>query len=80
MSDEDYLALRAKAKCDACGTTDPGHKLGFMIDHDHLCCPGNKGCPNCVRGLLCHGCNVALGAIKDDANRLLDLYAYLYRR
>jgi hypothetical protein len=79
LDDEAYLAFMARGKCDACGTTEPGHKNGFMVDHDHLCCPDKFGCPKCVRGLLCHGCNVALGAIRDDANRLLDLYAYLYR-
>lgn len=79
LGDDEFRALVARGKCDACGSIEPGHKNGWMLDHDHLCCPGAKGCPNCIRGLLCHGCNTALGAIKDDANRLLDLYAYLYR-
>lgn len=33
------------------------------IDHDHSCCP-KDGCSNCVRGILCHRCNLGLAAIE----------------
>lgn len=33
----------------------------LCIDHDHKCCPGNRSCGNCIRGLLCNGCNLSAG-------------------
>ena len=35
------------------------------VDHDHECCRGkNRSCGACIRGLLCHTCNIALGYIE----------------
>lgn len=41
----------------------------FHIDHDHK--------KNAVRGLLCHGCNTALGLTKEDPATLRRLMSYL---
>lgn len=62
--------------CAICGTTDPGGK-GWMVDHDRSCCPGDRSCPGCRRGILCHGCNSALGYAQDDPERLRRMADYL---
>lgn len=50
----------------------------WHIDHDHGCCPQSEGiCGQCVRGLLCRNCNLALGHAQDDIARLLGLADYL---
>ena len=37
----------------------------IYVDHDHACCRGkNRSCGGCIRGLLCHTCNIALGHIE----------------
>ena len=48
------------------------------IDHDHSCC-SEKGtsCGGCVRGLLCEACNLALGKLNDDAERVRRALEYL---
>lgn len=52
----------------------------FHVDHDHACCPGKTSCGKCVRGLLCHACNTALGNFADDPARLMRALDYLDRR
>lgn len=62
--------------CALCGTDDALGK-GWMVDHDHKCCPGTKTCGKCTRGVLCAPCNLGLGQFGDDANRLMSAAAYL---
>lgn len=63
--------------CRVCGEASDLH-----IDHDHSCCPSlntstRRGCGKCVRGLLCFGCNSALGRVKDNPQTLRALADYL---
>jgi hypothetical protein len=69
---EEYETMHAAqgGGCAACGKP-PAGKHGLYVDHDHSCCPGLKGCRNCVRGLLCAGCNSALGRLDDDPSKLV---------
>lgn len=50
--------------CRICRTDKHGG-MGWSTDHDHNCCPGEKCCGKCVRGILCAGCNSALGFLED---------------
>lgn len=49
---------------DACGLC--GSTSNLKVDHDHRCCPGERSCGKCVRGLVCHTHNVAIGMLDDD--------------
>lgn len=43
---------------------------GVHVDHDHQCCPGERSCGKCIRGLACHACNTGIGAFGDDPARM----------
>jgi Recombination endonuclease VII len=74
LTDAQYDALVAKydGKCHLCKKRD-----AYMIDHDHACCPGTWSCGQCVRGVLCNGCNSALGIFEDDPDLLAAAVDYL---
>lgn len=50
--------------CLACGSTKR-----LSTDHDHV--------TGRLRGRLCHGCNVALGFLEEDTDRMRGLIAYV---
>lgn len=58
--------------CASCGDEPlEGAKRRFHVDHCHT--------SGAVRGILCHGCNVALGYLKDDSKRIQLLAGYIDR-
>lgn len=59
--------------CKSCKATEPGSIHGWSIDHDHTKQKGDLGY---VRGVLCCGCNSALGHMKEDPVRLRALANY----
>lgn len=79
QADYDDLVAVQRGQCAICTTTEPGSR-GWFIDHDHGCCPGIGSCGNCVRGLLCHDCNLLLGMAKDSTERLDRAKTYLVDR
>lgn len=70
MMDQDF-------RCKTCNQSQDFHDKNFAVDHDHSCCPGEKTCGKCLRGLLCQPCNVALGLINDDLVVLRRMIEYL---
>ena len=58
--------------CEVCGSTND-----LCIDHDHSCCPGQKTCGKCIRGILCNDCNIAEGRLKSDKELVKALLRYL---
>lgn len=70
---ESYVEL-----LEACGhaCTICGSDKDLRIDHDHTCCPEySSGC--CVRGILCHRCNITLGQFGDSIDHLAAAIRYL---
>lgn len=62
----DRLFQLQNGKCAGCGKTLDSN---LCVDHDH----GTGK----VRGLLCKGCNLAIGNVKDNPETFLKLYQYL---
>jgi hypothetical protein len=74
MSQEEYGSLlesQGGACAICCGPpTGRGKKSGrYYVDHDH-----DTGV---VRGLLCHGCNIGIGHLKDSSELLMKASKYL---
>lgn len=68
-----WRSQRGRCANESCSFTSPldlaDRRVGLHIDHDHK---SGK-----LRELLCHACNLALGCVDDDSDRLLGLVAYL---
>ena len=70
----DELFDSQRGMCAICGK----FSYALHVDHDHSCdCPGNGGCPKCIRGLLCSGCNTSLGGLGDSLDGVLRAVRYL---
>lgn len=59
--------------CSVCKSTNSGcpRKLNFSVDHCHQ--------TGKTRGLLCHKCNVGLGAFRDNTGHLFEAIKYLVK-
>lgn len=67
-------------KCAICGTTEPGGRHNtFHVDHNHSCCDGPQSCGECVRGLLCSRCNLAISKLDEKPEVLRSAADYLER-
>lgn len=79
ITGQEYTRLLAAQgeRCAICRTADPGAGQTWNVDHDHGCCPGERSCGRCVRGLLCKRCNTGVGMFRDDPDRLAAAAAYL---
>lgn len=64
LTPTEMRALTDGAKCAVCGLTG-----SLKVDHEHA---SGK-----IRGVLCHGCNVAIGHMRDDPDRLRAAARYL---
>jgi hypothetical protein len=66
------LTAMHKQQGGRCGACEQPHPIDEMkVDHDHA--------TGQVRGLLCHGCNVSIGLLRDSPERARKLALYLER-
>jgi hypothetical protein len=71
ITQDQYMAI-AEAQgfaCASCGDSAKGVEHTLCVDHDHY--------TNEIRGLLCSGCNTALGWLEDDIERVNKLAKYI---
>ena len=64
------LFLEQEGKCKVCKNTLEYKSKSTHIDHNHETLE--------VRGLLCHGCNTAIGLLREDKGTILSLLDYLF--
>jgi hypothetical protein len=81
LTPEQYAALLEKQLgiCAICGAR-PTREKPLQIDHDHACCPQQKSCGRCVRGLLCKRCNTGIALLQDDPQILKLAFDYLTKQ
>ncbi len=79
ITPERYEEMKTEqdGRCRICGVHEDDLDKPLFIDHDHTHCGGEFGCPVCVRGLLCSGCNWLLGSVNDSVERLEAAAGYL---
>lgn len=63
----DALLVFQGHRCAVCKVNKAGGRGRWHVDHDHACCPGKFSCGKCIRGLLCHGCNIGVGALGNNS-------------
>lgn len=77
LSVDEFVRLRGISECEVCGKAKP-ERRSLAIDYDHSHHDGpSRMCPDCIRGVLCSGCNSALGHAGDSPDILRKLANYL---
>jgi len=65
----DEMVAEAAGLCPVCHEPPPSPLKALDLDHDHA--------TGAIRGLLCRGCNLALGGARDNPQILRDLADYV---
>lgn len=76
LDDYNRMAEEQGNACAVCRGPSVG-KGALHVDHDHSCCPSDRSCGECIRGLVCSNCNFAIGAVRDSVENARSLVAYL---
>lgn len=78
---KDYLKMldAQNGVCLGCGYPPEGD-VRLVVDHSHECCPGQRTCGKCIRGLFHADCNIVEGMFQADLDRLVNLALFLKKR
>ena len=71
QADYDRLLALQYSRCAICGTTKPGTRGTWRVDHDHQ--------TGQVRGLLCDRCNLGIGYMQDNPDILMAAGRYVMK-
>jgi hypothetical protein len=74
----DEMLAWQRGRCWIC-QEPPSDDRRLAVDHDHACCPGEKSCGKCIRGLLCRRCNQAIGLFKENVDLIRWAATYVER-
>lgn len=71
MTIDQYIMLLEQQgeKCAVCSTPRNNLKRDLSVDHNHT--------TGKIRGLLCDNCNIALGHLKEDTERMKNMIRYV---
>ena len=57
LEEWEELAELQNWACIVCRVIPGPEDKPLVVDHDHSHCPGRRGCPECIQGLICSDCN-----------------------
>jgi hypothetical protein len=71
VTEDDFNSMfeRQAGRCACCGRHQTEFKRRLSVDHDHQ--------TGVVRGLLCSGCNTAIGQVRENTDVLKSMIDYL---
>lgn len=67
-------------ECPICKRVYIEGEVSWPVDHDHACCPTQKTCGQCIRGIICTGCNKRLDTLLTNTEWLAAALGYLGMR
>lgn len=74
----EHAFTQQEGLCYLCGDQlRRGDSRAIHVDHDHRCCPTEKTCGKCIRGLTCSDCNSGIGDFGEDPELMLLVAARL---
>jgi hypothetical protein len=79
----DAMLSTQNGVCAICGQPETmmrrGQVVALSVDHDRTCCPTERSCGSCIRGLLCYSCNTGIARFNDNPAILQKAIQYIQK-